>query len=211
MTRDASGPASSRSDEAGRFRFGQSMSVQAWPAMSEHDRLPPQSRDAERSVLGSMLRDNDVIADVVQIVRAENFYFDAHQKIFEGIWNIYDQGQPVDLVILAEYLQSQGRSKTSAATPTSPSCGTPRRRRPTPSTTPTSSATRAMVRNLIHASNEILRDAYDQSQPADELLAAAERKILEIAEQGVTGQTSDLQTAMDEAYDRIDARQPGTR
>ena len=49
------------------------------------DRLPPQSQEAERSVLGSMLRDNGMIGDVIQIVRAENFYFDAHQKIYEAI------------------------------------------------------------------------------------------------------------------------------
>ena len=84
---------------------------------------------------------------------------------------------------------SRSRSRTSAATPTSPSCGTPPRPPPTPSTTPASSATRRMVRNLIHASTEILRDAYDQAQPADELLEAAERKILEIAQMGITGQT----------------------
>src|SRR5262249_15951839 len=52
----------------------------------------------------------------------------------------------------------------------------------------------------------ILRDACDQSQPADELLETAERKILEIAQMGVTGQTIDLRQALKEAYDRIDTR-----
>ena len=44
---------------------------------------------------------------------------------------------------------------------------------------------KALVRNLIHAGTEILRDAYEQSMPADDLLETAERKILEIAEQGI--------------------------
>ena len=66
---------------------------------------------------------------------------------------------------------------------------------------------RAIVRNLIHASTEILRDAYDQSQPADEMLEGAERKILDIAQMGMTGQTFTLQQALKEAYDRIDLRQ----
>ncbi len=48
------------------------------------DRLPPQSREAERSVLGSMLRDNSVISVVVQFLRTEDFYADAHQKIYLG-------------------------------------------------------------------------------------------------------------------------------
>ena len=45
------------------------------------ERLPPQSREAERCVLGSMLRDNAVIGDVLQIIREENFYADAHQNL----------------------------------------------------------------------------------------------------------------------------------
>ena len=68
---------------------------------------------------------------------------------------------------------------------------------------------KAIVRNLIHASTEILRDAYDQAQPADELLEQAERKILDIAEMGITGQTFTLEEALHEAYDRIDTRNSG--
>jgi replicative DNA helicase len=71
------------------------------------DRLPPQSRDAERSALGSMLRENGVIGDVLQIVREDNFYLDAHRKIYKGIVTLYDRGHPVDLVMLAELLKEQ--------------------------------------------------------------------------------------------------------
>ena len=58
---------------------------------SGSDRLPPQNRDAERSVLGSMLRENIVINDVLQLLQAENFYLDAHQKIFQSISDIYNK------------------------------------------------------------------------------------------------------------------------
>src|SRR6516164_3454576 len=71
------------------------------------ERLPPQSREAERCVLGSMLRDNGVIGDLLQIIRAENFYLDAHQKVFQAIISLYDRGHPVDLVMLAEVLRDQ--------------------------------------------------------------------------------------------------------
>src|SRR5262249_2069645 len=62
---------------------------------------------------------------------------------------------------------------------------------------------------LIHAGTEILRDAYDQSQPADELLEQAERKILDVAQMGIMGQTYTLEEALAEAYDRIDTRNTG--
>src|SRR6185369_10611762 len=65
---------------------------------------------------------------------------------------------------------------------------------------------KAIVRNLIHAGTELLRDAYDGSMQADELLAAAERKVLEIAEKGTTGETHTLAATLKDAFDRIDSR-----
>ncbi len=171
------------------------------------DRLPPQSRDAERRVLGSMLRDNTVIHDVVQIISTEdNFYFDAHQKIFKTIKEIYDAGQPVDLVILADRLKLHKQIEDVGgylylaelwdAAPTAANAvyyaGIVR--------------DKSITRSLINAGTEILRDAYDQSQPADELLGNAERMVLDIAEKGVTGTTTTIQEALHDAYKRMDAR-----
>lgn len=170
------------------------------------ERVPPQSREAERCVLGSMLRDNMVINDVLQIVNEESFYFDAHQKIFRAVRTIHDSGKPVDLVILAEHLNSQkqledvGRGAYLAelwdAAPTAANAEHYAH----------IVREKGITRSLIHASTEILRDSYDQSQPADELLAKAERQVLEIAELGVVGQTVTLVEALDETYARIDAR-----
>src|SRR5947209_18224763 len=72
------------------------------------DRLPPYNREAERGVLGSMLRHSAVIGDVIQILQsAEFFYTDAHQKIFLGIKGLYDKGHPIDLITLADWLKEQ--------------------------------------------------------------------------------------------------------
>lgn len=170
------------------------------------DRLPPQNRDAERSVLGSMLRDNSVIGDVVQILREESFYTDGHRKIFRGITILYDKASPVDLVTLPEWLKQEkffedvgGPSYLAElwdAAPTAANAEYYAR----------IVRDKSVVRNLIHAGTEILRDCYNQAQPADELLEGAERKIMDIAQMGVTGQTYTLQQALNEAYDRIDVR-----
>ena len=170
------------------------------------DRLPPQSRDAERSVLGAMLRDNVVINDVLQILRVENFYFDAHQKIFESIRDTYSDGHPVDLVILVDSLRTRKHLEDVGgdtylaelwdAAPTAANAEYYAK----------IVREKAITRSLIHASTEILRDAYDQGQPAEEMLGAAERKILDIAEKGVTGNTSTIHEAIDAAYTRIDQR-----
>jgi replicative DNA helicase len=170
------------------------------------DRVPPQSRDAERCVLGSMLRDNIVIPDIINIVRADNFYFDAHQKIYNAMTSIYDAGNPVDLVILAEYLMGQQQLADVGGAPYLAELW---------DAAPTAANAehyarivreKGITRALIHASTEILRDAYDQAFPADQLLETAERQVLEIAELGVTGQTVELKEALDEAYHRIDQR-----
>jgi replicative DNA helicase len=171
-----------------------------------HDRLPPYSREAERSVLGSMLRDNAVIGDVVQIIRDENFYTDAHQKIFKGITALYDKGHPADLVTLAEWLKEQKfiedvgayayLAELWDASPTAANAEYYAR----------IVRDKALVRGLIHASTEILRDAYDQNMPADELVEAAERQILDVAERGIVGEMKDLEQALREAMDRLDKR-----
>ncbi len=171
------------------------------------DRLPPHNRDAERSVLGSMLRDNIVVGDVCNIVQADHFYADAHQRIYRAITHLcVDRGQPADLVTLANYLQQEKQIEDVGgyaylaelwdAAPTAANAEYYAR----------IVRDKGMVRALIHASNEILRDAYDQTQPADELLGTAEHKIFEIANKGIAGQTFSLHDVLAEAYDRIDNR-----
>jgi replicative DNA helicase len=173
----------------------------------QEERLPPQDREAERGVLGSMLRDNRVIGDVVQILRTEHFYVFAHQKIYEAITTLYvDRGHPADLITLADHLKEQqlvedtgGYAYLMELWDAAPSA---------------SNAEyyarivrdKALIRNLIHACTEIGRDAQDQTMPADELLNSAERKILDIAEMGVIGHTKTLQEILKDAYDRIDLR-----
>lgn len=174
------------------------------------DRLPPQNLDAERSVLGSMLRDNSVIDVVSQIVSAESFYLDAHRKIYQAISDLRNKsGQPVDLVLLHEELNKRGQLEDVGraaylavlwdAAPTAANAEYYAK----------IVRDKGIVRSLIHASTEILRDAYEQGQPAEELLEGAERKILDVAQMGVTGQTSTLEQAITETYRRIDDRASG--
>jgi replicative DNA helicase len=179
------------------------------PVQDGAERLPPQSHEAERSVLGSMLRDNGVISDVVNIVHTQSFYSDAHQKIYDAINSIWNKAQPVDLILLAEELKQRGHLEDVGgygylgelweAAPTAANAEYYAK----------IVRDRALVRSLIHTSTEILRDAYDGVQPAEELLNAAERKVFEIAQMGVMGQTFTLEQALGFAFDRIDQRHSG--
>ena len=176
------------------------------PDLIPPDRLPPQSRDAERSVLGSILRDNAALHEIQPILRVENFYFDAHQKIFQAVSDLYNDAKPVDLVILHETLKQRKQLEDVGgavylgelwdAAPTAANAAYYAK----------IVRDKALVRNLIHTSTELLRDAYDGSMPVDELLGMAERKVLDIAEKGVTSDTYDLHDTLQKAFDRIDER-----
>jgi replicative DNA helicase len=171
------------------------------------DRLPPHNRDAERSLLSSMLRDNLVIPEAVNLVRADHFYVYAHQMIFDAIAKLNDdQGKAADIVTVAEYLLQNKLIEEVGGMPylmelwdAAPSAAHFRHYADI-------IRQKAIVRSLIHTCNELQADAYDQSQPPTELLDSAERKILEIAEMGLTGDTITVQEAIKEAYDRIDVR-----
>ena len=172
-----------------------------------NDRLPPHNRDAERSVLGSMLRDNNVIPEVVQLVRADDFYVFAHQKIFEALATLnIEQGKPADVVTLANWLNDNkliedagGYAYLVELWDAAPSAANARHYADI-------IRQKAIVRNLIHACNDLQQDAYNQVLPAQELLDSAERRIFEIAEMGITGDTKTLQDAIREAYVRLDQR-----
>jgi replicative DNA helicase len=174
------------------------------------ERRPPQSQEAERAVLGAMLRDNQVINDVVQVLAKEDFYADAHQKIFETVSQLNDKGgQPVDVVILADALKQRGYIEDVGgygyladlydATPTAANVEYYAR----------IVRDKAKVRNLIHAGTEILSLAYAQQMPADELVETAERTILDLAEKGTTNNLTTLAKAIEDTYDRIDRRNNG--
>ena len=144
-------------------------------------------------MLGSVLRDNAVLSDILNVIRPDNFYFDAHQKLFQA------HHRPVQR-------RQAGRSGHPLRDAQAEAAARRRRRRgyladlwdaaPTAANAEYYARIvrdKAIVRNLIHASTELLRDAYDGITSADELLGMAERKILEIAEKGTTGETHTLE------------------
>ena len=179
------------------------------PAMSPDpmlDRLPPHNRDAERGVLGGILRDPDTLSTVQQIIRADNFYFDHHQKIFQALSDLENEHQPLDLVLLHERLRKNKHLEDVGGVPYLTELW---------ESVPTGANVEyhaklirdaAMIRSLIHSGNEILRDAYDRSQSADELVAQAERQIMDIARSGMVGETKTLRDAVQEAWARLDSR-----
>lgn len=162
-------------------------------------------RQAEQAVLGSMLRDNGCIATVAQIVNAGNFYEDAHQRLFRAALALYGDGRPVDVVTLADELHKQGRvedvggysylSQLLSAAPTAANAEHYAR----------IVRDHSIVRRLEQAGAEIMADASSRTGPPEQLLDAAERRILSIAQMGTEGRTVSLGAAISKVYDSLDA------
>src|SRR5262249_1797258 len=111
-------------------------------------RVPPQSVEAEQSVLGGILLDNTALDRLAEVLQPDDFYREAHRKIFRGMQRLSERNEPVDLITLSEELRGRGgeladrRWPASAERHTSPSSPSASLRQRTSSSTPASCATR---------------------------------------------------------------------
>jgi replicative DNA helicase len=175
-------------------------------AAAATDRLPPQNLDAELGVLGGILLDNDVLHEIIPILKVEDFYRDAHQVVFRAIRDLYDQGKAVDAITLAEELTRRDQFQAIGGDDLlSKILGG----------VPHAANTRfhaeivrekAISRAVIDSATEILRVGYSNSLTAQQLLESAERLIFQIADDQAKGETVDLREVVYRALERIIAR-----
>ncbi len=173
------------------------------------DRAKPHSDDAEKGVLGSLLLDPDMCDEVALIVRAEDFYAEANQKLFGHVMAMHQEGK-VDMVLLRERLRQEGDweaiggtaylAEVAAAVPYAANAVYYAR----------IVRDKATLRSLIHASTEILRDAYDESVAPQTILSQSEARIFAVSDSRSTHKVTNAHDLMIEAFDRIDAKLDGS-
>src|SRR3954463_5132150 len=71
-------------------------------------KLPPQAVDLEEAVLGALMLEKDALSSVIDILKGEVFYKDAHQKIFEAIRQLFEKSSPVDILTVTAHLRQLG-------------------------------------------------------------------------------------------------------
>ena len=152
-------------------------------ATVSHGRLPPQNLDAERSVLGGILLDNVAINDVLEILRAGDFYREAHRKVFEAMCALSVRGEPIDrvtlkneLVALSAYEQAGGEDFIDLLDKIVPSASNL-------SYYARIVHEKAIARRLIEAAHAIAAQGYEQHGEVGEFLDDAERRIFAITEE----------------------------
>ena len=149
---------------------------------SAGERALPHNLEAERCVLGSILINNSAFNVAAEFVKADDFYRDAHRRVFDRIAGLSERGQAIDLVTLREELDRAGDLERvgGPAYISALADGVPR------STNVVHYAQivkeKATLRNLIHSANKIVSSAYDADDDADEVLDQAQQEIFAIAE-----------------------------
>jgi len=180
------------------------------PTKSEPlDRLPPQNLDAEKGVLGSLLLDPAMCDEVALVVRADDFYADAHRKLFGHLMGMHEEGKQVDATLLLERLRQAGDLEVIGG---AAYLGEVAQSVPIAANAVYYAEIvrdKATLRALIHAGNEILRDAYDAALSPIEIVSQSEQKIFAVHDTRSVDQVVNAHDLMVEAFDRIDARLDG--
>ncbi|HHH38446.1 MAG TPA: replicative DNA helicase [Sedimenticola sp.] len=169
-------------------------------------RVPPHSLQAEQSVLGGLMLDNQAWDQVVDLVREADFYRREHQLIFRSIESLAERVQPFDVITLSEELERHGRLQEAGGLAYLGSLA---------ADTPSAANIRAYAeivrehsvkRQLIRVGTEIANSGFQtEGRKSEELLDEAERRVFEIAEQGARGGGfQPLKNLLTSAVDRIE-------
>ncbi len=150
-------------------------------------KVPPQNLEAESSVLGGILLENEAINRVLEVVTPEDFYRESHRRIFRAMIEICDRSEPVDLITLSDFLKAKGDLEVVGGSAYLASLA---------SAIPTSAnihfyarivREKAIRRYLISAATEIATRGYEDQENVDEFLDEAEKVIFDISEKRVRG------------------------
>ncbi|MCA8986944.1 MAG: replicative DNA helicase [Planctomycetaceae bacterium] len=183
------------------------------PGQSLLSLKPPTNVDAENSVLGCIMLVNDTIDQVLGVITADQFYDDANRRIFGTISAMYERGdRGIDAVTLANELERAGMLET---------IGGVAKLLDIMETVPHAAHAeyyakivreKWLHRQLIYTCNEILKEAHHSSDDINDILARAEQKVFQIAEQQESLAKIDMKSILMETWDRINSRrdQEGT-
>ena len=171
--------------------------------MMPEGRVPPQSIEAELSVLGAMMLKKEAVTQAIELLRSDDFYRQAHRVVFEAMESLVREGEPVDIVTVTESLRKSGLLEqvggiTFLANLTNS----------VPSTANLAHYAKivkekAILRSLIDVSTEIAGMAYEGSEDIAVQLDGAEQKILAIAGGRTTGTFTPIKDVVFDAVDRV--------
>ena len=178
--------------------------------IEQHDssgegRVPPQAVDVEMAVLGAMMLDKGAIAKAIEILDDTSFYKPAHQRIFAAMIGLFERSEPVDLITLVEELRRRGELDKIGG-----------EYYLTELTTKVTTAAnveyhahivleKALMRQLISSSSEVVGRAFSETEDALDLLDEAEQKIFQISEQRMKKSFVSMSTAVHQTMEMLES------
>ena len=174
------------------------------PSMSKHLRTPPNNIDAEKALLGAILLKPEVMHDVSVSVFPESFYADKHRRIYEAIMEIFLKGDPIDLLSVTTRLKHKeeldrvgGASYVTELLESVPAAGNALYYAELVQS-------KATLRGLIHAADDIAEMGYSNPENIDETLDQAEKKIYNVTNAIVTQKFKTIGSSLAEAWERFE-------
>ena len=149
------------------------------------ERPLPNNLDAERSVLGAVILDNNALNTALETLRAEDFFLDQHRRVFNQMIGLAETQQAIDLITLTEELNRRGDLEAAGGAPYLASLADGMPRVSNVEHYARIVKEKAMLRNLIHATHNIQQRAFEAEDAADAILDNAESSIFAIAEDRV--------------------------
>ncbi len=169
-----------------------------------YGKLPPQARELEEAVLGAIMLEKNAFDSVIEILKPECFYVDAHQRIFRAMQSLGNKSQPIDILTVVEELRSReeldmvgGAYYVTKLTNSVVSAAN------------IEAHARIILqkfiqRELIRISGEIINDAYEDSTDVFELLDEAEGKLFEVTNQHLRSSIQPIDSVLVNTIQRIE-------
>lgn len=146
------------------------------------DRLPPQNIEAEQSVLGAVLLENDALLKALEILNAEDFYRESHRRLFRVMIELFEKNEAIDLITVTDELKKRNELEDAGGVTYLSSLA---------NQIPTAANVRyhakiikekALLRGLLRSATEIAARVYESTMEADEMVDYAERAIFDISD-----------------------------
>ncbi|MGI9542043.1 MAG: replicative DNA helicase [Cyclobacteriaceae bacterium] len=172
----------------------------------ELGKLPPQAVELEGAVLGALMLEKDALTSVIDILKPDSFYKEAHKEIYQAILALFNNSEPVDLLTVTNQLRKDGKLELAGGAYYI-----------TELTSRVNSAANvefhariitenAIKRALISIASEIHRDAYEDTTDVFNLLDRMEQSLFEVSESNIRKNYADMRSIMREALDELEAR-----
>lgn len=188
-----------------RARLRNATKATVTQAVIDQGKLPPQAVDLEEAVLGALMLEKDALAAVIDILKPEIFYKDAHQQIFSAIQRLFSKSEPIDILTVTNELKQSGELEIVGG----PFYITQLTNRVASAANVEYHARillqKYIQRSLIGISTEIIHDAYEDTTDVFDLLDKAESHLFDLSEQNLRRNFVEMQSLVHQAINEIQA------